>query len=142
MGMAARYKTFGLSANTASAAAAAGTEPSQRRTPANRRQPARKKQAAAGIAIPAAACFFLAGCLLFAGVRRWLGSVPAAAAALAVFALNPNVLYLAAIPMTEPFFFAALFGMFYFCACFRDTQSWLSVLGAAIASCAASLTRY
>ncbi len=93
-------------------------------------------------AIPAGACFFLAGCLLFASVRRWLRSVEAAAVALAVFALNPNVLYLAAVPMTEPVFFAALFGVLYCCARYRNTQGWLSILGAGLAACAASLTRY
>lgn len=93
-------------------------------------------------AIPVAACFFLAGCFLFAGVRRLFASVPAAAAALAVFALNPNLLYLASIPMTEAVFFAALAALLYFSIRFRETQGWPSIVAAGLASCAASLTRY
>ena len=39
-------------------------------------------------------------------VRRITGSTPAAVAAAAVFALNPNVLYLQSTPMTEPLLLA------------------------------------
>jgi len=47
--------------------------------------------------IPAAACFVIAGIFLFASMRRLLGDLPALAA-LGVFALNPNLLYLQSIP--------------------------------------------
>jgi 4-amino-4-deoxy-L-arabinose transferase-like glycosyltransferase len=93
-------------------------------------------------AIPVAVCFVAAGCFLFAAVRRLFGSTAAAAAALAVFALNPNMLYLQSIPMTEGVFFGALMGLFYFSVRFRQTQGWGAVLGAGISACAASLTRY
>jgi hypothetical protein len=93
-------------------------------------------------AIPPAICFVIAGCFLFATVRRLFGSTAAAGAALAVFALNPNVLYLAAIPMTEAVFFAALMALLYFSLRFGETQTWGAAFGAAIAACAASLTRY
>src|SRR6185369_15145757 len=39
-------------------------------------------------------------------VRRITGSAPAAVAAAAVFALNPNVVYLQSTPMTEPLLLA------------------------------------
>lgn len=93
-------------------------------------------------AIPVAACFVAAGCFLFAAVRRLFNSVAAAGAAVALFALNPNVLYLQATPMTEAVFFAALMGLLYFGARFRETQGWGAAIGAGIAACAATLTRY
>ncbi len=93
-------------------------------------------------AIPAAACFVVAGCFLFATVRRLFDSNAAAGAALALFALNPNVLYLQAIPMTESVFFAALMALLYFSARFGETQGWGAAIGAALSACAATLTRY
>ena len=53
----------------------------------------------------------IAATFLFAAVRRIFASITAAAAATAVFLLNPNVLYLGSIPMTEAaaHFFASLF---------------------------------
>jgi Dolichyl-phosphate-mannose-protein mannosyltransferase len=93
-------------------------------------------------AIPVAACFVAAGCFLFAAVRRLFNSVAAAGTAVALFALNPNVLYLQAIPMTEAVFFAALMGLLYFGVRFQETQGWGAAIGAGIAACAATLTRY
>ena len=85
-------------------------------------------------AIPSAACFVIAGLFLFSAVRR-LFDPTAAAAALGLFALNPNVLYLQAIPMTESVFWAALMGVLYF------TVTG-SPVGAGMAACAATLVRY
>jgi 4-amino-4-deoxy-L-arabinose transferase-like glycosyltransferase len=93
-------------------------------------------------AIPVAACFVAAGCFLFAAVRRLFNSDASAGAAVALFALNPNVLYLQAIPMTEAVFFAALMGLLYFGVRFRETQGWGAAIGAGITACAATLTRY
>ncbi len=92
-------------------------------------------------AIPSAACFVLAGTCLFVLSRRALGAA-AAAAATAVFALNPNLLYLQAAPMTEPIFFGALLALLYCSVVFRQKQSVVAVMGAGLASTAASLTRY
>ena len=92
-------------------------------------------------AIPSAACFVLAGTCLFALSRRALGPW-AAAAATAVFALNPNLLYLQATPMTETIFLAASLALLYCSVVFQRTQSVIAVAGAGIASAAASLTRY
>lgn len=93
-------------------------------------------------AIPAAACFVLAGGFLFAGIRRAAGSRAAAWAATGLFALNPNVLYLQSVPMTEVIFLACFFALMYFCLRFRDTQSliWAGMAGAA--AFAGTLTRY
>jgi hypothetical protein len=91
--------------------------------------------------VPSGLCFVLAGSFLFAAVRRLFGTVPAAAAA-ALFALNPNVLYLQSTPLTEPVFAAALLSLLYFTVRFRETQGLASVAAAGIAASAAALTRY
>jgi hypothetical protein len=92
--------------------------------------------------IPAGACFVAAGVFLFLAVRRIFGDGAAAAAACLALALNPNLLYLQAIPMTEVVFLACLAAVLYFTVRFRDTQGWGAVLGAAIAAAAGSLARY
>ena len=66
----------------------------------------------------------------------------AAIGAVAVFALNPNLLYLQSIPMTEAVFFAALAGLLFSTVWFSRTQSLAAVFWAALFSNAASLTRY
>ena len=93
-------------------------------------------------AIPAAICMAIAGAFLFAAIRRLSASAIAAAAATAVFLLNPNTLYLGSIPMSEPYYFAALFGLLYFSVRFSETQGWGSILGMAIAISCATMTRY
>ena len=93
-------------------------------------------------AIPASACFVIAGAFLFTAMRSATESTAVALASLGLFALNPNLLYLQAAPMTEPVFLAALMALLYFTVRFRSTQSLSAVIGAAVASLAASLTRY
>ena len=93
-------------------------------------------------AIPSAACFVVSAALLFGAARRIFGSLSAAIAAAAAFALNPNLLYLQSAPMTEGVFFLGLLGLIYAMAVFHQTQSWTAVAGAGLASLAASLTRY
>ena len=93
-------------------------------------------------AIPSSICFVLAGVFLFAAMRRATGSRPAGFAALGLFALNPNLLYLQSTPMTEPVFLAGFMAVLYFTVLFRDTQSWWAVIAAGFASLAASLSRY
>lgn len=58
--------------------------------------------------IPVALCFVIAGTFFFLTAREAFGSRPAALVSVACFALNPNVLYLSAIPMTETLFVAGL----------------------------------
>jgi hypothetical protein len=93
-------------------------------------------------AIPPA-IFFAAGVtFLFAAVRRIFESTLAGALAATLYALNPNALYLASIPMTEAVFFGSLAALLYFTVRFRDTQSLWSVAGAGVAVFIGSLTRY
>lgn len=93
-------------------------------------------------AIPSAASFVIAGAFLFAAARRLYISTAAGVAAALLFALNPNMLYLQSIPMTEALFAASLAALLWATIWFRSTQSVWAVLAAAVASNAASLTRY
>ena len=93
-------------------------------------------------AIPTAACFVLAGLFLYAAARRAYQSRAAAVTALCLLALNPNLLYLQATPMTEPVFMATLAALLYFTVRFRETQGLGSVAGAGLAALAGTLTRY
>ncbi|HEY1495457.1 MAG TPA: glycosyltransferase family 39 protein [Candidatus Solibacter sp.] len=93
-------------------------------------------------AIPSAIAFVLAGMFLYAAARRIFDCEAAAVAAVALFALNPNMLYLQATPMTESLFFCCLLALLYFSVRFRDTQGWGAVAGAGIAACLGTLTRY
>jgi len=93
-------------------------------------------------AIPSAVCFVLAGVFLFASMRLALGSRVAAWTSAALFALNPNVLYLSSIPMSEPVYWAGFFGLMFATIWFGRTGSWWALLAAAFFSNWASLTRY
>ena len=93
-------------------------------------------------AIPSAGCFVLAGLFLYAAARRAYQSRAAALTALCLVALNPNLLYLQATPMTEPVMLAALAALLYFTVRFRDTQGLGAVVGAGVAALAGTLTRY
>ncbi|MBV9085389.1 MAG: hypothetical protein JOZ62_22155, partial [Acidobacteriaceae bacterium] len=92
--------------------------------------------------IPVAFCFVVAGTCFYFAAKTTYGSSLAAAVVICVLALNPNVLYLGSIPMTEVVFFAGLALFLVAFAKFRTTarKSWLT-LGIA-ASWAMSLTRY
>jgi hypothetical protein len=93
-------------------------------------------------AIPSAVAFVIGGGFLFAAARRFFADDAAACAALALWALNPNVLYLASIPMTESLWSASLMGVLYFTLRFRDTQTLWPAAAAGIAALAGTLTRY
>lgn len=92
--------------------------------------------------IPTSACFALAAIFLFAAAQRAFHSRPAAFAAMLVFLLNPNMLFLSTAPMTEPVFAASVSALLFATLWFRDSQSIWALLLAAAASNAASLTRY
>ena len=92
--------------------------------------------------IPVSLCFVIAGtCLYFAAKENYRTSW-AAVAVLCCFALNPNILYLAATPMTEIVFLAGVAVLLLSLLRFRRTQSrrWLAL--GVLASWAMSLTRY
>src|SRR5207247_369232 len=63
--------------------------------------------------IPPAICFVLGVTFLFAAVRRVFSSTAAGATAAALYAMNPNALYLQSTPMTEAIFFASLVALLY-----------------------------
>jgi hypothetical protein len=86
-------------------------------------------------AIPSAVCFVFAGLLLFLIARRSLGCEWAGWTALLLFALNPNMLYLQSLAMTEAIFACAVLLTLY--ATLRE-KAWLAGLGLL----AGTLTRY
>jgi hypothetical protein len=86
-------------------------------------------------AFPSAMCFVAGGLFLFAAARRIFDSTPAAIAATALAALNPNLLYLQSTSMTESYFFAELAALLYFLTAG-------SPVGAGVATLLATLTRY
>ncbi len=86
-------------------------------------------------------CFVLGGSFLFAAVRRLTSTAPALMA-LAVFALNPNFLYLQSTAMTEAVLFAGFQALFWGLIHYAQTGSWLSLTVAALAAGLTTLTRY
>ena len=92
--------------------------------------------------IPVATCFAIAGIFFYFAARQAYGSRIAAAVVVACLVLNPNILYLSAIPMTEIVFLAGLAVLLFALLSFRATQkSSFLALGIA-ASWWMSLTRY
>ncbi len=92
-------------------------------------------------AIPSALCWITAGTILFLTLRRYF-SLAASWVGLALFAANPNLLYLAATPMTETIFFAAALGMLWGSVIATEQDSALGALLAGFCGLAATLTRY
>ena len=92
--------------------------------------------------VPSAIGFVLAGAFLFAAARRLYASTAAGVTAALLFALNPDMLYLQATPMSEAVFAAALAALLWATIWYRDSQSLAALALAAAASNAASLTRY
>ncbi len=92
--------------------------------------------------LPVALCFVLAGTCFYLAALEAYGNVSAAAVVVACFALNPNVLYLAVIPMTEIVFLAGIALVLLAVLRSRSPQRrrWL-VLGV-LACWMLSLTRY
>ena len=93
-------------------------------------------------AIPSALCWVAAGTLLFAAIRKLSGAWEPAACGVVIFAANPNLLYLAATPMTEPAFFMEAAGLLYALASYRESPSLFSLLWAILWTWLAALTRY
>ena len=92
--------------------------------------------------VPVAFCFVIAGCCFYFVAKQTYGSRLAALIVVSCLALNPNILYLASIPMTEVVFLAG-FGLFLVSMLqFRRTQHKSFVLLGVLASSAMSMTRY
>ena len=92
--------------------------------------------------IPVSICFVAAGLFFYYAAREVYGSRVAASVVLACLALNPNILYLATIPMTEIVFAAGLGALLFSMFRFRSTQKQGYVLLGTGASWFMSLTRY
>ncbi len=92
--------------------------------------------------IPVAACFLVAGICLYLCGKEAYGNSLAAAVVLLCFGLNPNVLYLATITMTELVFIAGLAVCLLALLRFRGTRKIKYVALAIGASWWMSLTRY
>ncbi len=92
--------------------------------------------------IPVSLCFVTAGVFFFVAAKIAYGSRLAAIVTLACFALNPNILYLASIPMTEAVFLAEVAVTLFSVLRFRQTQQRGLIWLAGVAILLATLTRY
>ncbi len=92
--------------------------------------------------IPVSICFIAAGLFFYYAARYAYDNRLAAGVVLACFVLNPNILYLATIPMTEIVFAAGLGGILFSLFRFRSTQSRNCLVLGIAASWFMSLTRY
>ncbi len=92
--------------------------------------------------IPVALCFVIAGTALFWAARETYKSRLAAWVVILCFALNPNLLYLATIPMTEVVFIAGLAVMLAALIRFEATTDLRWITLGIFASWWMSLTRY
>jgi hypothetical protein len=92
--------------------------------------------------IPVSICFIAAGCFFYYAAKEVYGARLPAAVVVACLALNPNVLYLSVIPMTEIVFAAGLGALLFSIFRFRNTQERRWVLLGIAASWFMSLTRY
>jgi hypothetical protein len=92
--------------------------------------------------LPAAGCFVIAAMFLFAAARRLFDNLSCAAVAAGLFVLNPNALFLQSSSMTEPVFFACLFGLLYFCVLFQESEALWTAFAAGLFATLGTLTRY
>lgn len=93
-------------------------------------------------AIPASACFWLGTLLFFLALSRVFKSQWAGLAGVGAMALNPNLLYLQATPMTEAIFLAAIGGVFYGCVRYAEQPGAGWSLFTAVFALAGAMTRY
>jgi Dolichyl-phosphate-mannose-protein mannosyltransferase len=92
--------------------------------------------------IPVAVCFVLAGTLFYQAARTAFGSRAAAAVCISCLALNPNVLYLSAIPMTETLFLAGLAALLFAGCRFAENRNPKWLVLTVVACWLTCLTRY
>jgi len=92
--------------------------------------------------IPVALCFIVAGLFFYLAAKEAFSRSLPAIIALGCFALNPNILYLSAIPMTETVFTTGLATLLFALLRFRRTQNRACLCLAVFASWWMSLTRY
>ena len=75
-------------------------------------------------------------------VSLWTGRRSSALLTLAVYVLNPNLLYIQATPLTEPVFVGLFAGSAYHLAAWMRTLSYRDLILAATLAAASSLARY
>lgn len=92
--------------------------------------------------IPVGICFVLGGLCLYSAAKLAYNSAFSAGVVLLAFVLNPNVLYLSAITMTEIVFVLGLTACLLAILQFRRTQNAAYIFLAVFASWWMSLTRY
>jgi hypothetical protein len=92
--------------------------------------------------IPVAGCFVIAGTCFYLAARHTYRRTLSAVVVLCCFALNPNLLYLSAIPMTESVFLAGLALALLAIVRFAATQQRRYLMLGIFASWFMSLTRY
>jgi len=92
--------------------------------------------------LPVAACLVIAATFFYLAARELYPPASAAAVVMACFILNPNILYLGSIPMTEVVFLAGLALLLFALLRFRATQKLAFLPLAVAASWWMSLTRY
>lgn len=93
------------------------------------------------------ACYVVCTVFIYKFIWRLTRRHWAAAAGTAVFALNPNVLYMQSTPMTELLMFATMMGAVYGLLCWTqaddsDRLRHLYLLGAGLSALLCALTRY
>jgi hypothetical protein len=88
------------------------------------------------------ACYVTCTVLVYKCVWQLTCRAWAAAAGAAVFALNPNVLYMQATPMTELLMFVTMMGAVYGVLRWTQTGGHLYLLGAGLGALLCALTRY
>ncbi len=92
-------------------------------------------------------CYVICTMFVYKITWRLTGRHSAAAAGAAVFALNPNILYMQSTPMTESLMFATMMGSVYGLLCWiqtdeEDRYHHLYLLGAGLSALLCGLTRY
>src|SRR4051812_3807662 len=92
--------------------------------------------------VPVGLCFVAAGTSFYLAAGEVFGCRRAAAASLACLALNPNVLYLSAIPMTETLFLMGLASLVFAGSRFAASRNRRWMILAVVACWLMSLTRY
>ena len=94
-----------------------------------------------GAAIAVASCFVCGGLFLFHALRRLLGAA-AAWAGLLAWTLNPNLLYLQSIPMTEPVALGCALGLLWAVTRLQETRAWRDAVLAGVFAALGTLSRY
>ena len=92
--------------------------------------------------ITSSICLVMAALFAFALARMSFKSEAAGVTAALALVLNPNLLYLASAPMTEPLFFACELGLAAAVVWFAQSGKWVAVVLAGLAGCAGTLVRY